>query len=76
MIDEMMKQCCDADGMPNFNKMKQFMEKCGTKHFDEEHIAALKEFCSGEDAPDFQKMKAMMEKCGCQVPGMKAEVSQ
>lgn len=68
MMSEMMKQCCGADGMPNFEKMMQFMEQCGTKNLSEEHIAMMKQFCAGRDIPDFEKMKAMMEKCGCQVP--------
>jgi hypothetical protein len=76
MMSEMMKQCCGTDGMPNFEKMKQFMEQCGKTEFNEEHIAMMKEFCAGESMPDFGKMKAMMEKCGCHVPESESEVSQ
>ena len=74
MMHEMMKQCCGDDGMPNFEKMKQFMEQCGKKEFNEEHMAMMKAFCAGEEMPDFQKMKAMMEKCGCHIP--ESKVSQ
>jgi hypothetical protein len=31
MMQEMMKQCCGEGGMPDFDKMKQFMEKCGCR---------------------------------------------
>ena len=74
MMSEMMKQCCGDDGMPNFEKMKQFMEQCGKKGFNEEHMNMMREFCAGKDMPDFEKMKAMMEKCGCHIP--ESEVSQ
>jgi len=29
MMEEMMKQCCGPEGIPDFEKMKKFMEKCG-----------------------------------------------
>jgi hypothetical protein len=29
MMEEMMKQCCGAEGKPDFEKMKKFMESCG-----------------------------------------------
>jgi hypothetical protein len=32
MMSEMMKQCCGDDGMPDFEKMKQFMEQCGKRN--------------------------------------------
>ena len=60
--------------MPNFVKMKQFMEQCGKKEFDEEQIAMMKVFCAGKGMPDFEKMKTMMEKCGCHIP--ESKVSQ
>ena len=31
MMDEMTKQCCGEEGMPDFETMKQFMEKCGCR---------------------------------------------
>jgi len=74
MMSEMMKQCCGDDGMPDFEKMKQFMEQCGKKEFNEEQMAMMKAFCAEKDKPDFEKMKAMMEKCGCHIP--ESKVSQ
>ena len=76
MMSDMMKECCNADGMPNFEKLKQFMEQYRKKEFDEEHIVMMKNFCSGKDMPDFKKMKAMMEKCGCHVPKSESKISQ
>jgi len=75
MMNDMMKQCCGADGMPDFEKMKQYMEQCGKKEFGEEHIAMMKEFCGGKDMPDFEKMKVMMKKCGCHVPESESKAS-
>jgi pentatricopeptide repeat protein len=71
MMSEMMKLCCGDDGMPSFEKMKQFMEQCGKKGFTEEHMAMMKAFCAGKDIPDVEKMKVMMEKCGCHIPDSK-----
>ena len=68
MKQSMMKQCCGENGMPDFEKMKQFMEQCGKKDFDAEHISMMKQFCDEKSMPDFEKMKAMMEKCGCHIP--------
>lgn len=73
MKQEMMKQCCGKDGMPNFEKMTQFMEQCGKEGFSEDHIAMMKQFCDEKGMPDFQKMKEMMEKCGCRVPESSTE---
>ncbi len=66
MMSEMMKQCCDEHGQPNFEKMKQFMESCGKQDFDDDQIAMMKEFCCQKGMPDMAKMKELMEKCGCQ----------
>ena len=74
MMSEMMKQCCGDDGMPDFEKMKQFTEQCGKKEFNEEHVAMMKEFCAGKGVPDFEKMNGLMEKCGCRIP--ESKVSQ
>lgn len=68
MISEMMKQCCGDDGKPDFERMKQFMEKGGNDSFGESEIAMMKQFCSQQGMPNFEKMKEMMEKCGCQAP--------
>ena len=67
MMQDMMKKCCSEDGMPDFEKMKQFMEQCGKEGFSEDHIAMMKQFCAGNEMPDVEKMKAMMQKCGCMV---------
>ncbi|MFQ6022632.1 MAG: hypothetical protein ACE5NW_07920 [Acidiferrobacterales bacterium] len=67
MMHEMMKQCCTAEGKPDFEKMKQFMESCGKKEFSEDETAMMKQFCGQEGMPDVEKMKQMMEKCGCHV---------
>ena len=74
MVSEMMKQCCGDDGMPDFKKMKQFMEQCGKEEFSEEHMAMMKEFCAGKGVPDFEKMKGMMEECGCRIPESKVSL--
>ena len=68
MMEEMMKQCCGEGGNPDFEKMKQFMEKCGKEQFSEEQIAMMKRFCGEKGMPDFEKMKQFMEHCGCRFP--------
>jgi hypothetical protein len=67
MMQDMMKQCCGEHGMPDFEKMKQFMEQCGKEGFSEDQLAMMKQFCAGKEMPGVEKMKAMMEKCGCMV---------
>ena len=68
MMNQMMKQCCGESGMPDFEKMKHFMEKCGKKEFGEAEMEMMKQFCCKEGKPDPQEMNALMEKCGCQMP--------
>jgi hypothetical protein len=68
MMQEIMKQCCGEGGMPNAEKMKQFMKSCGKKEFGESEMEMIKQLCCKEGMPDPQEMKACMEKCGCQVP--------
>jgi hypothetical protein len=68
MMEEMMKECCGAEGMPDFEKMKKFMESCGKMQFGDEEKRMMKEFCAKEGMPDFEKMKQLMEKCGCRLP--------
>ena len=68
MMEDMMKQCCGEGGTPDFEKMKQFMEKCGKEQLSEDEIATMKGMCGGEDMPDFAKMKQFMERCGCRLP--------
>jgi len=63
-MNEMMEQCCGGDGKPDFDMMKQFMERCGKEEFSEEQFAMMKEFCGQEGKPDTAKMKQMMESCG------------
>ena len=67
-MEEMMKQCCREGGMPDPEKMKQFMEGFGKKEFSEAQMEMIKEFCCGEGKPNPQAMKALMEKCGCGQP--------
>lgn len=67
MISDMMKQCCGAEGKPDFDKMKQFMEHCGKLDFGDDEKDMMEKFCSQEGMPDMAKMKELMEKCGCQV---------
>ena len=67
MMNEMMKQCCGKEGMPDFEKMKQFMQNCGKKEFSENDMAMMKQFCGQQGMPDAEKMKEMMENCGCKV---------
>ena len=64
-MNEMMEKCCGGDGKPDFDMMKQFMERCGKEEFSEEQFAMMKEFCGQEGKPDVAKMKQMMELCGC-----------
>ena len=68
MMQEMMKQCCGAEGKPDFEKMKQFMEHCGKQDFSDDHIAMMKQFCDQQGLPDKAKMMQMMESCGCHIP--------
>ena len=65
MMNEMMKKCCGQDGMPNFEKMKGFMEKCGKTQFTDDEVAMMRQFCGQADRPDAEKLKKLMEKCGC-----------
>lgn len=65
-MNDTMKQCCDENGMPDFEKMKGFMESCGKRDFSEDQIAMMREFCCKQGMPDMSRMKEMMEKCGCQ----------
>jgi hypothetical protein len=67
-MEEMMKQCCGEGGMPDSEKMKQFMESFGKKEFGEAEMKMIKQFCCGEGMPDPKEMRAPMEKCGCKMP--------
>jgi hypothetical protein len=68
MMEEMVKQCCGPKGIPDFEKMKKFMEKCGKMQFGDEEIRMMKECCTQEGMPNVEKMKELLEKCGCHVP--------
>lgn len=68
MMQEMMQQCCGAEGKPDFGKMKQFMEHYGKQEFSDDQIKMMKQFCGQESMPNMEKMKQMMESCGCHVP--------
>jgi len=67
-MNEMMEQCCSGDGKPNFEMMKQFMERCGKSEFTDDDMVMMKQFCGGEGMPDMSKIKQMMESCGCHMP--------
>jgi hypothetical protein len=68
MTDEMMRQCCGAEGKPDFDKMKQFMARCGKQEFGDAEIAMMKKFCGQNRMPDMAKMKDLMAACGCKFP--------
>lgn len=65
MMTEMMKECCGEGGMPDVEKMKAFMEKCGKAQFTDDDIKMMQQFCGQAGKPDAEKMKQLMEKCGC-----------
>lgn len=65
MMNDMMKECCGKNGMPDFEKMKSFMEKCGKKEFNGDEIKMMQQFCSQDSKPDAERMKQFMENCGC-----------
>jgi hypothetical protein len=67
-MEEMMKQCCGEGGMPDAEKMKQFMESFAKKEFGEAQKEMIKQFCCREGMPDPKEMQALMEKCGCKMP--------
>jgi len=46
MMTQMMKECCGQDGMPDFEKMKSFMEKCGKREFTDDEIKMMRQFCA------------------------------
>lgn len=62
---DMMKECCGEDGMPEFDKMKTFMAKCGKTEFTEGELKMMQQFCDSSGKPDAEKMKQFMENCGC-----------
>ena len=65
MMTDMMKRCCGKDGMPNFEKMKHFMEACGKEQFSDDDTQMMKQFCGGGGMPDPEKVKELMKRCGC-----------
>ena len=67
-MEEMMKQCCGEGGMPDLEKMKQFMESFGKMDFGEAKMEMIKQFCGKDGKPNPQEKKALMEKCGCSLP--------
>lgn len=75
MMNEMMKHCCDEEGMPDFEKMKEFMEKCGKMEFSQAEVYKMKQFSGQQGKPDFEKMKQFMESCGCRFPGSESTKS-
>jgi hypothetical protein len=67
-MEEMMKQCCGEGGMPNVEKMKQFMAQCGKTEFSDAEMKMIEQCCGKEGMPDMREMQALMEKCGCKMP--------
>ena len=65
MMSRMMKECCGKDGMPDFEKMKNFMQTCGKSKFSDDETKMMRQFCGQNGKPDAEKMKQLMEKCGC-----------
>jgi hypothetical protein len=61
----MMKQCCDDDGKPDFEKMKQFMKRCCEERLGDDKMRIMKQICCQEGMPDADKMKELMKRCGC-----------
>ena len=64
-MTDMMKECCSEAGMPDFDQMKNFMERCGKTQFTDDEIKAMREFCAQRGKPDAEKMTQLMKKCGC-----------
>jgi hypothetical protein len=64
-MNDMMQQCCGSNGKPDFDMMKQYMERCGKEAFSDEQIGMMKGFCGQEGTPDKTKMMEFMKKCGC-----------
>ncbi len=62
---QMMKECCDEDGMPDFDKMMAFMQMCGKAEFTEDETKMMRQFCNQGGMPNAEEMKQFMEKCGC-----------
>ena len=46
MMQDMMKQCCDARGKPDFEHMEKFMGRCGEEEFTDDDIKMMKAFCT------------------------------
>jgi hypothetical protein len=65
MMSQMMKECCGQDGVPDFEKIKGFMEKCGKTEFTEDEIKMIRQFCGQTGKPDAETMQQLMAKCGC-----------
>lgn len=65
MMTLMMKECCGQNGMPDFEKMKSFMEKCGKRGFTDDEIRMMRQFCNQTGKPNAEEMKQLMQKCGC-----------
>lgn len=75
MLMEMMTQCCSKEGIPDFEKMKGFMEKCEKMELSQAEVDKMKQFCDKEGMLDFEKMKQLMQGCGCCFPGSESTKS-
>jgi len=67
MMQDMMKQCCDANDKPDFEHMKIFMGQCGKGEFTVDDIKMMKAFCTQGGQPDPEQMKQVFKKCRCHV---------
>ncbi len=74
MMNEMMAECCDDNGKPDFSKMNTFMEKCEKQDFSEDELATMceatrfsfeKHCCGPEGRPDTKQMKQLFGNCNC-----------
>lgn len=72
----MMTHCCDAEGSPDFGRMKGFMIQCGKHDFSSDETSKMKEFCASAGKPDFEKMKTFMEHCGCCLPDRDTQTTE
>ncbi len=62
---EMVSKCCARDGLPDFEKMKSFMARCGKRNFEEDELTMMKQFCKQERKPGREKLQQLMEDCRC-----------
>ncbi|MEH6578863.1 MAG: hypothetical protein V7731_17515 [Amphritea sp.] len=64
MKKNMIKQCCDASGKPDYEHIKEFMEQCGKTEFTDEDIKRMKDCCAQRGQLDPEQIKQCLQKCG------------